>query len=95
MISISLAACATVPQRIDRAGAQIGRSQAGISLPDLPTRCRTQFEHAAMKVGANGVVVLKLERQQLEAANAVIASCGDFYLAVKREMEAPIETDAR
>lgn len=79
-----LTGCAT--GRINRAGAEIGRAQAGVTLPVYPTHCRAAVPHAPAKPGDDALSVLKLERAQLDFANTRAANCGNWYASLKSEL---------
>lgn len=55
-------------------------------LPLLPERCRAALEHARADLGMNAVVVLRLERQQLDTANRVLADCAAHYDRLRAEL---------
>ncbi len=80
---MALAGCTTTGQRIERAGAQIGRAEAGVHLPAWPAHCRQPVSHAPAASGDDAVSVLKLERLQLDFANRRAANCGAFYDTLK------------
>lgn len=55
-------------------------------LPALPERCRAAVAHARLEIGMNPVVVLRLEREQLDTANAAIADCAAHYDGLRRKL---------
>jgi hypothetical protein len=56
-------------------------------MPPLPAECRRQIAHAAARIGDNAVIVLRLERGQVDLANDIIARCARFYSNVKAGLE--------
>ena len=86
-ISISLTACASTGQRIDRAGAELGRAGAGVQLPAWPPHCRQSVPHAPLAEGDDAISALVLERAQLDYANRRAANCGDHYDRLKAGLE--------
>lgn len=76
-----------------RAGRTLGTLSAGIELPPLPTKCRGNVPHAALREGDNAVAVLKRERAQLDVANGIIRLCAQNYDTVmdgfNRRSESP------
>ncbi len=78
-----------------RAGAAVGKVQAGINMPPLPPQCRQRVPHAALREGDNAVATLKRERAQLDVANGVIQLCADNYETVVSEFNASPESSGQ
>lgn len=73
---------------LQKAGADKGKVEAGVTLPELPHDCRVREPHAPLYVGAEALVVLKQERRALDRQNARTGRCVAFYDEVKAGIEA-------
>lgn len=77
------AGCSATGSRIDSAAADLGRSQAGVSFPAWPERCRGPVPHARLAEGEELAVLLRRERVQLDQANGLLERCSAFYDALR------------
>lgn len=75
---------------LESLGLEQGRIAAGTSLPELPTECEKQYNHAPIVVGDDPVVVLKRERRIVDQANGTIRICAAHSKTVKRLYEAKV-----
>lgn len=67
-----------------RAGADIGRANAGLTLERQPDVCGNAVPHIALREGQEIRTVLKRERAQLDAANNRISDCYAFNENLRR-----------
>lgn len=73
---LTLAGCTDWAHRAQTdAGARIGAAAAQITLEPQPGECGVDTEHARLYPGQEAVVALRLERAQLDAANASKRRC--------------------
>jgi len=82
--SFGLAACNTTGQRIDRAGAEVGRAAAGVNLPDWPPLCQQDVPHAVPRIGEEMAILVDRQRRQLDIRNQNGRLCTKFYLNLQR-----------
>lgn len=78
-MGLLLSGCSTTGERVDAAGTELGRAQAGLVLPDLPAECRWAVAHTELIEGEDLAVLLRRERGQLETANAMLGRCAGFH----------------
>ncbi|KFL31749.1 hypothetical protein JP75_06725 [Devosia riboflavina] len=57
------------------AGSRIGAAAAQVTLEPQPGECAVDTQHAPLFVGQEAIVALRLERVQLDAANASKRRC--------------------
>lgn len=66
-------------ERLNRAAATQGQTQAGVVLPSLPDDLRKQEAHAPVTEGQPVISILARERQALQRANARQGRTVQFY----------------
>lgn len=79
--------CNRAGQRLEAAGAERGRAEAGVRLAALPAECQQPFQKLARGVGANALVLVKLYEAKTENDSRVLLRCAAFYLEQKRALE--------
>lgn len=65
-------------EALKQAATEQGRVTARVNIGPQPTECATDTPHAPIRVGLDPLNVLKLERGQLDKANASKARCYQF-----------------
>jgi hypothetical protein len=85
---ICATSCADLHKQLHDAGADKGRAEAGVDLPDLPPDCRVMEPHAALQVGEEARVAIRMERRATGRANARMGRCAGFYDEIKGKLEA-------
>lgn len=63
---------------LKQAAADQAQAAAHVNIGPQPTECATDTPHAPLRVGLDPLNVLKLERGQLDKANASKARCHQF-----------------
>ena len=86
---ISTASCADLHKQLHDAGAEQGRAAAGVSLPDLPPDCRVKEPHAALQIGEEARVAIRMERRATDRANARMGRCAGFYDVLRGKLVTP------
>jgi hypothetical protein len=76
---ISICSCADLHDQLRTAGAEKGRTSAGVDLPDLPADCWVKEPHAPLSVGEEARVAIRMERKATDRANARVGRCAGFY----------------
>lgn len=71
------------------AAVDTGKTQAGVTMPDLPGDCRKQEPHAPLTIGMESRVAIRAERRATDRANARVGRCAAFYDDTKAGLEAP------
>jgi hypothetical protein len=89
MLMICATSCADLHKQLHDAAAEQGRAEAGVDLPDLPPDCRTMEPHAALQVGEEARVAIRMERKATDRANARVGRCAGFYDDLKGRVAAP------
>ncbi|WP_196503984.1 hypothetical protein [Aestuariivirga litoralis] len=72
--------------KLDKAGAALGRLQARVALPVYPGECRKHEPHAALVAGSEALSVLKRERAALDRQNRRTDDCAGFYDGLKSKL---------
>jgi hypothetical protein len=86
-LTICATSCADLHKQLHDAGAEHGRADAGVNLPDLPSDCRVSEPHAALQVGEEARVAIRMERKATDRANARVGRCAGFYDDLKGKLE--------
>lgn len=86
LITATLTSCNTT-ERLNKAATAQGKIQASVTLPDLPSDCRSLEAHASLKEGDELRSVLVRERSALGKANARVTRCAAFYSDTKSNFE--------
>lgn len=89
VVLTSLISTGCAGNALKRAAIDSGRSQAGVTLPELPDDCRREEPHAALTIGMEARVVAKAERRATNRANARVVRCAGFYDYTKAGLETP------
>lgn len=94
-MTATLTACSTTNARLEKAGADIGKAQAGVQLAPWPEWCRETVDHAQLTKTDDVRVLLRRERRRLSRANAKLVLCAEYFdkyaqlLIVNQNAKAP------
>ena len=88
-LTICATSCADLHRQLHHAGAEQGRAEAGVALPDLPPDCRMKEPHAALQVGEEARVAIRMERKATDRANARVGRCAGFYDDLRAGLSGP------
>lgn len=95
-MTLTLTACGTNKARLEKAGATIGKTQAGVHLAPWPTWCKEAIDHAKLNTVDDTRILLRRERRQTNKGNAKLIVCAEYYekyaelLAVNQNAAPPI-----
>ena len=70
-----------------RAGSELGRLQAGVTIERQPDECAGPIPHIVVREGQELRSTLKRERAQLDVANARLRDCFSFNEDIRRRLE--------
>lgn len=92
-----LASCAASPSPEVVAASALGRIEAGVDLPDLPSECRSATPpiRAAARVGDETFSLLRRADRLIDRANEKAARCAAFYDSVRVRFAAPDDTPVK
>lgn len=74
-----LAGCGTLDQRLATASREIGREAAGVTLPELPARCREDMPRVAPRAGEKWRAVQGRWQIVADGVDRRTADCAAFY----------------
>lgn len=79
-MTLTLTSCGN-DKAVREAATKIGIASAKVNLSPLPDECGRDIPHAPLVKGTEVLSVLKLERRQLDRANASKQRCNNFHNA--------------
>ncbi len=86
LLTAILTGCGNLDQRLAAASNEIGRQNAGVTLPELPARCRDKMPRVTPKVGEKWRTVQGRWLIVADGVDRQAADCATFYDEVKEEL---------
>ncbi|ESX17878.1 hypothetical protein X766_15895 [Mesorhizobium sp. LSJC255A00] len=78
-MTLTLTACGTNKRILEKAGSDIGKSQAGVHLAPWPQWCKELIEHAQLNTVDDTRILLRRERRQVKKGNVKLIYCAEYY----------------
>lgn len=82
-----MSGCGNLDRRLATASAEIGRQSAGVTLPDLPVRCRDRMPRVTPQVGEKWRAVQGRWQIIADGEDRRVSDCAAFYDEMRENLK--------